>query len=333
VGSRLTIRVPGDYVLARDVCSYGYFLLAPNHWNVDRQSLTRPLELDGGAATAVIGQSGGAGSALGARFDRALSRDEQRTARARITRMLRLDEDEAHVAAFHRVDRRWKRSGRARLFRSPTMFEDVIKTVTSCNVTWPSTVHMNRRLCETINPAFPRPTQLARKRPATLRAQCRVGYRDARLVDLAKLAAAGDLDEAWFADPANDDDTVFKRLRSLPGVGPYAAGNIMQLLGRYSRLPLDTESIRHGKNVLGMKGTDAQLFKKLQRHYEPFGDHRFRSYWFELWDFYESLRGPAWTWEPKTTGTTFTASQLDPGRTRQRSGKSTSRRKRSVSHT
>jgi hypothetical protein len=43
-------------------------------------------------------------------------------------------------------------------------------------------------------------------------------------------------------------------LIALPGVGPYAAANIMQLLGRYHRLPLDTESVAHGRNVLGLKG-------------------------------------------------------------------------------
>ncbi|MEO1510530.1 MAG: hypothetical protein AAFU70_00500, partial [Planctomycetota bacterium] len=97
---------------------------------------------------------------------------------------------------------------------------------------------------------------------------------------------------------------------SLPGIGPYAAGTIMMLLGRYSRLALDTESVRHGKAVLGMEGTEAQLYKQLAAHYEPFGRHKFRSYWFELWDFYESRRGAAEEWDRETTGRTFTAAQL-----------------------
>ena len=33
-------------------------------------------------------------------------------------------------------------------------------------------------------------------------------------------------------------------LLALPGIGPYAAANIMQLLGRYADIPHDTESIR-----------------------------------------------------------------------------------------
>ena len=81
-------------------------------------------------------------------------------------------------------------------------------------------------------------------------------------------------------------------------------------LGRYARLPLDTESVRHGRTMLGFKGSSAQVMKKVKRHFEPVGDQAFRSYWFEMWTFYESKHGPAWTWERDTTGRMFTAALL-----------------------
>lgn len=327
MGTRLTIRVPADFVLSRDVCSYGYFLLAPNRWDTKSQTLARTLHLAEGPTRAVLTQQpSGAGvspaklcgknthfcfphhpgSPLRASFDRSLSRTEQAEARHRITRMLRLDEDETHTAAFHTLDPRWKSSGRCRLFRSPTLFEDVIKTVTSCNVTWPSTVNMNRRLCEVlgVGGAFPTAQRLARARPGTLRARCRVGYRDVRLVDLARLFVprAGKppaVDEAQLTDPATTDDAVFAFLTTLPGIGPYAAGNIMMLLGRYSRLAIDTETLSHAKTVLGMKGTANTLAKKLAAHYEPFGPCKFKSYWFERWDYYESKQGFSHNWDRK----------------------------------
>ncbi len=319
MGTRLTIRPPADYVLARDVCSYGYFLLAPNHWDVPSQTLHRVLDLEGGAAGVTIAQGGDGhskGAPLAARFDRALSRPEQREARAQIARMLRLDEDAAHLREFHALDPRWKRSGRGRLFRSPTLFEDVIKTVTSCNVTWPSTVGMNRRLCEALGRkaetghAFPSADKIARTRVGTLRGRCRVGYRDQRIKDLGRMFARGEIDQIWLEDPGASDDEVFKYLKSLPGIGPYAAGNIMQLLGRYSRLALDTESVRHAKTVLGMKGADARIMKRMATHYDRFAEHKFRSYWFEIWTFYEDKRGQAHSWERETTGKTFTAAQF-----------------------
>lgn len=311
----LTITPPDDYDLARDVCSYGYFLLEPNHWDPEARTLGRVLEPGGQAASVLLDQR--PGGAIRARFDRTLTRPEQGVARAHIARMLALDTPGEHLAAFHRADPRWKRSGRGRLFRSPTLFEDIIKTVTSCNVAWPSTITMNRRLCEVMGAksatgarAFPTPAKLARARPETLRARCRVGYRDTRIIELARMAKAGAIDEAWLNDPSTSDEEAFKFLLTLPGIGPYAAGNVMQLLGRYSRLALDSESLRHARTVLGMEGTDAELMKRLAAHYEPFGAHRFRSYWFEIWSFYESKRGPAHTWDKHTTGSTFTAAQF-----------------------
>ncbi len=323
MGTRLTIRPPSDYLLARDVCSYGYFLLEPNFWDVDAQTLRRVLDLEEGAAGVVIAQPATTkrgkprrGDPLAVRFDRALSRPEQRAAKSQVARMLRLDEDAAHLREFHALDPRWKKSGRGRLFRSPTLFEDVIKTVTSCNVTWPSTVGMNRRLCDVLGrrsalgAAFPTADKVARTRVGTLRGRCRVGYRDQRIKDLGAIFTRGEIDEAWLTDPATGDEEVFKFLITLPGIGPYAAGNIMQLLGRYSRLALDTESVRHAKTVLGMKGTDARIMKRMAGHYDAFGAHKFRSYWFEIWSFYENKRGAATTWERETTGKTFTAAQF-----------------------
>jgi 3-methyladenine DNA glycosylase/8-oxoguanine DNA glycosylase len=345
-----TLAVPTDYFLPRDYCSYGYFLLWPNHWDVHQQVFSRALELASGPVLIRVSQ-GRPGEPRAARVGRELDLSASRMLRKAdwravleaITRMLRLDEDAAAVRAFHRLDPRWKKpaamaatgdarvgnvhraaardaAGRGRLMRSASLFEDVIKTVTSCNVQWPSTIVMNRRLCEVVGVrvadagpvthAFPSPRALARTRATTLRSRCRTGYRDARIIELARMFAQGEIDAAWLADPATPDEAVYEALIEWPGIGPYAAANIMQLLGRYSRLPLDTESVRHGKTVLAMKGTDRQIMKKIDRHFAPFGAHKFRSYWFELWAYYEARRGPSWTWDRDTTGTTFTARQL-----------------------
>ncbi|MBK9189188.1 MAG: hypothetical protein IPM33_09570 [Phycisphaerales bacterium] len=317
----LSLSTPDDYALARDCCSYGYFLLAPNRWNVREQSLTRPLRLRDASVVVEITQPKGHGTPLRVRTSRMLAKDEKAEARAQIGRMLRLDEDAGVIDAFHARDPRWKPSGRGRLFRSPTLFEDVIKTVTSCNVTWPGTVQMNLRLCEVLGAkeadtrGFPDAAKMARTRPQTLRARCRVGYRDQRLVEMAKrfraTPARGGLDVVWLEDPRTSDEDVRETLLDLPGIGPYAAANIMQLMGRYAHVPCDTETVRHAKLVLGYKGTSAAVTRRVRTHYAPFGPHAFRSYWFELWDYYESKHGPAHTWERDSTGKLFTAALLN----------------------
>ncbi|MDX2016154.1 MAG: hypothetical protein SFY95_00780 [Planctomycetota bacterium] len=330
--ARTTITPPTDFLLKRDACSYGYFLLAPNHWHADELTLYRPLELPSGPAVVRASQDERPGAKLELHATRSLTARDWREVEVALTRMLRLDESAADLAAFHALDPRFKPSGVGRLCRSPTFFEDVIKTVTSCNVTWPGTVQMNRRLCEVlgtrIDPAkrapkggiaidspmftFPSASRLARTRASLLRARCRVGYRDQRLVELARLfsRARGGLDQARLLDPRTPDAEVEKTLIALPGVGPYAAANIMQLLGRYNRLPLDSESVRHGRDVLGLTGTPAQIMKKVGAHFEPMGPQKFRSYWFELREHYERRHGPAHGWSRAETVKLFTAKHL-----------------------
>jgi 3-methyladenine DNA glycosylase/8-oxoguanine DNA glycosylase len=326
--SKFSVTPPAGYVLRRDLCSYGYFVLAPNHWDPRTETFWRVLDLEGGPVRLRVAQPGRRG-ALEVLASRRLLAGEKSEAARLLTRMLRLEEDSRAIRDFHALDPRWKKSGRGRLMRSPTLFEDVIKTVTSCNVAWPSTVNMNLRLCAVLGRpvgadvpglsaapthSFPGARRVARARASALRARCRVGYRDARIIEIARLftlpTQRGGIDVEWFESPATPDAAVHGALLDLPGVGPYAAANIMQLLGRYSHLPLDTEGLRHGRKVLGYSGNDRAVMKHLRRHYEPFGAHKFRSYWFELWEHYEGKQGPSWTWERERTATAFTASKL-----------------------
>lgn len=317
--------MPTDYDLPRDVCSYGYFVLAPNHWHPETGSFWRVLaDGDGAGVLARITQRKGRGTPLCIELSRNVGISSIAGIERQARRMLRLDVTADEVASFHRLDRRFKKSGRGRLFRSPTLFEDVIKTVTSCNVTWPSTVVMNRRLCEVLGPAtgieeagsglthgFPTPGAVASASPDLLRARCRVGYRDARIIELAQLFRDEPARFSRLEEPAISDGDIYDALIELPGIGPYAAGNIMQLLGRYTRLPLDTESVRHGRTVLKMRGSGPSIMRRMGRRYARFKGHAFRSYWFELWAFYESRHGPASTWRRESTGSLFTASALN----------------------
>lgn len=321
--SRLRIAVPADFDLPRDACSYGYFLIDPYEWSPANGTFTVTMMLEHGPARLVLRQQR-VGMPLSAKADRVITRGERAQARGMLSRVLRLDETAEDIQAFHAIDERWRFSGRGRLMRSATLFEDVIKTVTSCNVRWPNTIDMNAALCARVGHAspsgacaFPTPEQLATKSPSWLRSRCGVGYRDQRIIDLARLFAKGKIPQAWLEDPSTPDDEVRRVLLDLPGIGPYAAHNIMQLMGRYGFLPLDTESVRHGRHVLGFVGEDKHVLKRVSEHYERFGigqgGQAFRSYWLDLWMSYESFKGPAHTWEKRTTGRSFTAAQLAAG--------------------
>ena len=314
--STLTLKTPRSFDLPQAVCSYGYFLLAPNLWNPARQCLHRTLRGDDGRVVRVtLAQPRRRRDLIKLTADRRLSPAERTLFRRQVARMLRLDED---LRPWFAMDPAARRRRYGRLFRSPTLFEDMVKTITGCNVTWRNTMAMNRLLCLWAVPpehegGFPLPTELATLDPDDLKQRCKVGYRADRIVRLARDLTTGALDPATLEDPAVDTDTLHTRLLAIHGIGPYAAANLLQLLGRYDKLAIDTETYRHFCLTYGVKRpkNPLKLHRRIQRHYDRFAPYQFLAYWFELWRGYERRFGPAITWDPIEHGPNFTAAYLN----------------------
>ena len=43
------------------------------------------------------------------------------------------------------------------------------------------------------------------------------------------------------------DDDLIDILKTMPGIGPFSAANMLQHLGRYQRIACDSETVRHLK--------------------------------------------------------------------------------------
>jgi N-glycosylase/DNA lyase len=64
-----------------------------------------------------------------------------------------------------------------------------------------------------------------------------------------------------------EDDEVAARLLALPGVGPYAAAHVMMLLGRYSRLVLDSWTRPKYARLRGGRAVkDATIVRRFRRY-------------------------------------------------------------------
>ena len=121
--SRFTIDVPADYVFARDLCSYGYFLLAPNRWRPEEFTWGRSFDaaefgLPEECFHALIDQPAGQGAPLRVRCDAVVSAPARKAVRAAVSRMLRIDKDLTHL---HRAFPATKRRGYGRLIRSASV--------------------------------------------------------------------------------------------------------------------------------------------------------------------------------------------------------------------
>ncbi|XP_039004269.1 uncharacterized protein LOC120131330 isoform X2 [Hibiscus syriacus] len=169
-GSSLLVELPlgkaaEGFELEKAICSHGLFMLAPNHWDPISRSFSRPLRLTSPPLTVMlrISQPPTSSSTLHLRVQgtSALSPSHSHSLLNQVSRMLRLSESEENnvrkfqsvVEALHTEEKdelatQCLRSFGGRVFRSPTLFEDMVKCILLCNCQFSRTLSMAKALCE-----------------------------------------------------------------------------------------------------------------------------------------------------------------------------------------
>jgi 3-methyladenine DNA glycosylase/8-oxoguanine DNA glycosylase len=266
----------------RTVNSHGLNDLLPNR--IDQSTRTLELTLHPGPQTVVV-RSDAPGAIV------VEVRAPKRAAPA-VRHVLRLDEDLSPLYAKLAEDPElaWAARGAGRWMRSPTVFEDVVKTICTTNCAWSGTVRMVTALVEGLGDesargrrAFPTAERMAATPERFYRDVARAGYRSGYLRSLASSVASGELDlEALAADRDLPDDEVETRLLALPGVGPYAAAHVMMLIGRYSRLVLDSWTRPTYARLNGRKAKDTTIERRFRR-YGPYAGLAFWLYLTRDW--------------------------------------------------
>ena len=211
---------------------------------------------------------------------RLAKRDTERLTKT-IVRMFRLDAD---LSPFYRAIAgdpvlAWARAGAGRLLASPTVFEDVIKTICTTNCAWSATIRMTQALVTLGGGAFPDPRTLAETPDDWYREVARMGYRGPYVKTIATEVANGTLDLEGMLSVHSGDDDVETALLNLPGIGPYAAAHVMQLLGRHHRLVLDSWT-RPTYVRLAKKKRAAD--KPIERAFRRYGDYAGLAFWLYL---------------------------------------------------
>jgi len=207
-----------------------------------------------------------------------------------VRHILRLDDD---LSAFYDVlgsDRRlsWIAELNAgRLLRSPTVWEDLVKTICTTNCSWALTKKMVENLVERLGEsaadgrkAFPTAEAMAAQDARFYRDEIRAGYRAQYLAELARNVASGKLDvESWLhSDLATP--LLKKELKKVKGVGDYAAENLLKLLGRFDGLALD--SWLRGQFYKTHNSGRVCKDKKIERFYNKFGDWKGLAIWCDM---------------------------------------------------
>ena len=246
--THFTLATPPDFRYLPTVLSHGWCVLHPFSYD-EAGTLTRVAETER-RANRPLRRARSDGKGLRINSEAKLTRKQQQEIGAVVARCLSFDHD---LTPFHDSDPHaiptigWiETAGAGRMLVSPTVWEDLAKTLLTTNTTWSMTKSMVARLaalgdaCPDGAHVFPEPAQIAAFDPDTLNQHVRAGYRGAYLHELAARIASGELDvEAW-RDPALSSVEVYKALKRLKGFGDYAAGAMMRLLGRFDQLGLDS---------------------------------------------------------------------------------------------
>jgi 3-methyladenine DNA glycosylase/8-oxoguanine DNA glycosylase len=246
-----------------------------------------------------------------------LTKAEQNEAAERIAWMFGLDME---FSDFYRVTRaepklaRAKKQALGRVLRSPTLFEDVIKTILTTNTLWAATRNMTKKLVEEFGSpkrgtsthvnkytrkqstqyevsrsiplgrnTFPTPASIAASNPEALKEKIRVGYRAQAIHEIAVRVASGKYDLEALKHSSLPTLELRKELMTIKGVGPYAAANLLMILGRHDFIPIDSYALMmvshewyRGKPVTA---------KQVEKRFAKWGAYKGLAFWFWDWKY------------------------------------------------
>jgi 3-methyladenine DNA glycosylase/8-oxoguanine DNA glycosylase len=289
----MTLRAFPPFSLSSVVTSHGWVRLAPFAATEDGQQLSRVERLHSGQVVELVIQEADHGVQV--EISDQLSDREIAELSDKVTWMLGLDQD---LSAFYAAARREpklaqvKARAQGRILRSPTLFEDVVKTILTTNTSWTGTIRMVEALVsqfgdplssDSSRRAFPTPSQLAALDVQRLRLAGGLGYRAPYVLELARAVVSGDLDLESLKTTDAPTDQLRARLLQINGVGVYSAANLLAMLGRYEYIPVDSwarKLVSHewhrGEPVRSVEVESA---------FERWGEWKGLAYWFWDWSY------------------------------------------------
>ena len=207
-----------------------------------------------------------------------------------VRHILRFDDD---LKGFYGLAKKHKefawiaKSSAGRLLRSPTVFEDLVKTICTTNCSWALTKNMTTNLVENLGAAsengkraFPTPEAMASVAPEFYKDVMRAGYRAPFFTELAEKAASGKINPATWLNSSLTTKELKREMKTIKGVGEYAADNLLKLVGRYDGLALDSWlRSQFYKKHNGEKVCDD---KQIEKFYERFGIWRGLVMWCDM---------------------------------------------------
>jgi 3-methyladenine DNA glycosylase/8-oxoguanine DNA glycosylase len=272
--------------------SHGWYQLAPFQFDEATGTLCYVLQLASGRVIELKMSDAVDGVAV---ETEKLDKSERKEVADKVKWMFDLDSDFSHFYEAARREPKLAQSeafARGRVLRSPTVFEDVIKTILTTNTLWGATRNMTRKLVnefgalpagESEKRAFPSPASIAAGSPEILKVKVRVGYRAPAIHQLAVYVARGELDLESLKTSTLPTLELRRELMKINGVGPYAAANLLMILGRHDFIPIDSYALKMVSHEW-YKGRPITA-KEVEKRFEKWGGFKGLAFWFWDWKY------------------------------------------------
>ena len=287
----LFLDAPDHFSFRRTIFSHGWCELLPFEIDKDNWRLSRVFA-DENAEKAISATMSDDGGRVRIEIDGAVKIDKKFEPKILrdVRHVLRLDDDLGEFYELLKSETRLAWIGETnagRMLRSPTVFEDLVKTVCTTNCSWALTKKMTANLVEKLGAptsdgkrAFPTPATMASISPEFYKTEMRAGYRAPFFAELAEAVASGTINpENWLHSDLPTKE-LKREIKQIKGVGEYAADNLLKLVGRYDGLALDSwlRSQFYKKHNGGAVCTD----KTIENFYEKFGAWRGLVMWCDM---------------------------------------------------
>lgn len=287
---KLNLPVPEDFSFWRTVLSHGWCMLAPFSLDREGRVLRRILKTRRQSVRVEMKATNPDRLEILAQSRRPILSAESHEILSQVVTMLRLNESMQDFYQFltacdHGALSWIPKAKAGRLLRSPSLFEDITKMICTTNCSWSATERMVQNLVQKLGTrfddeqaCFPDAEELAAASEDCLIKEARTGYRSAYLIELATRVASGQLNLEGCM--AGDSGEFYERLLKIKGIGPYAAGNILKLLGHYDFLALDSWCRQRFSQLYraGRMVSDKTIAQKYRRY----GSWRGLVMWLEL---------------------------------------------------
>lgn len=287
MAKEIIIDLPADFNFRTAVCGHGWYDLEPFRFDPETGELAYVFhEISSGKSSFGIIKHEDSSLKV------TLSNSKLKTAQVErdVRHILRLDDglDDFYGLIRDTPGLDWVRLfGAGRLLRSPTVFEDMVKTMCTTNCSWSLTKKMVERLVDRLGTdagkgfkTFPTAEAMASVDEAFYRDEIKTGYRSPFFVELATKVVEGEIDPESFHSTEISTADLRKQIKSIKGFGDYAADNLLKLLGRYDGLALDSwlRARFYAKHNKDKTCPD----KKIHHHYKKFGDWQGLAIWCDM---------------------------------------------------